>query len=181
MLLSQLNLYGSTYLNPAGTLKLELGQHSRAFNETASGAKEDRSERQWVMALAQARKIDTILVSELTGWDRSMMDLVQTLQLLQSWRVSILALSGVQFDLTTPYGKMVALVMASPAEFERNLLREPCGLARSARPRRMPSPVRSGSREAPFGRGDRIPASLRGNYFAARSAAIISSMAMRIR
>jgi Resolvase, N terminal domain len=36
------------------------------FKETASGAKNDRAERQKVMALAQAREIDAILVTELS-------------------------------------------------------------------------------------------------------------------
>jgi putative DNA-invertase from lambdoid prophage Rac len=94
------------------------------FNETASGAKDDRAERKRVMALAQAREIDAILVLELTRWGRSMIDLVQTLQALQSWRVSILAMNGLQFDLTTPHGKLIASVLASLAEFERDLLRE---------------------------------------------------------
>jgi putative DNA-invertase from lambdoid prophage Rac len=76
------------------------------------------------MALAQAREIDAILVSELTRWGRSMIDLVQTLQSLQSWKVSILAMNGLQFDLTTPHGKLIASVLASLAEFERDLLRE---------------------------------------------------------
>jgi DNA invertase Pin-like site-specific DNA recombinase len=94
------------------------------FNETASGVKDDRAERKRVMALAQAREIDAILVLELTRWGRSMIDLVQTLQALQSWRVSILAMNGLQFDLTTPHGKLIASVLASLAEFERDLLRE---------------------------------------------------------
>lgn len=94
------------------------------FNETASGAKDDRTERKGVMAIAQRREIDAILVSELTRWGRSMIDLVQTLQALQSWKVSILAINGLQFDLTTPHGKLIASVLASLAEFERDLLRE---------------------------------------------------------
>ena len=53
-----------------------------------------------------------------------MIDLVQTLQALQTWKVSILAMNGLQFDLTTPYGKLIASVLASLAEFERDLLRE---------------------------------------------------------
>src|SRR5262245_3511959 len=49
-----------------------------AFKETASGAKNDRVERKKVMALAQAREIDAILVTELSRWGRSTQDLVQT-------------------------------------------------------------------------------------------------------
>src|SRR5262245_9452113 len=61
------------------------------FKETASGAKNDRVERKRVMALAQAREIDAILVTELSRWGRSTQDLVQTLDDLHSWKVSVLA------------------------------------------------------------------------------------------
>src|SRR5262249_56560842 len=44
------------------------------FRETASGAKSDRVERKKVMALAQAREIDAILVTELSRWGRSTQD-----------------------------------------------------------------------------------------------------------
>jgi DNA invertase Pin-like site-specific DNA recombinase len=88
------------------------------------GAKPDRIERKKVMALAQAREIDAILVTELSRWGRSTIDLVQTLQSLQAWDVSVLAVSGLQFDLSTPHGKMIASVMAALAEFERDLIRE---------------------------------------------------------
>ena len=50
------------------------------WKETASGAKDDRAERKKVLALAQARSIDVILVTELTRWGRSMLDLFHTLQ-----------------------------------------------------------------------------------------------------
>jgi putative DNA-invertase from lambdoid prophage Rac len=33
-------------------------------------------------------------------------------------------MNGLQFDLTTPHGKLIASVLASLAEFERDLLRE---------------------------------------------------------
>ena len=92
--------------------------------ENASGAKTDRIERRKVMALAQAREVDAILVTELSRWGRSTIDLVQTLQSLQAWNVSVLAISGLQFDLSTPHGRMIASVMAALAEFERDLTRE---------------------------------------------------------
>jgi DNA invertase Pin-like site-specific DNA recombinase len=46
------------------------------------------------------------------------------LQDLQAWNVSIIAQTGLQFDLTTPQGKLIASMMAALAEFERDLLRE---------------------------------------------------------
>jgi putative DNA-invertase from lambdoid prophage Rac len=41
------------------------------YKEKASGAKTDRIERKKVMALAQAREIEAILVTELSRWGRS--------------------------------------------------------------------------------------------------------------
>ena len=94
------------------------------WKETASGAKDDRAERKKVLALAQARKIDVVLVTELTRWGRSMLDLLHTLQDLQAWEVSLVAQTGLQFDLRTAQGKLIASLMAALAEFERDLLRE---------------------------------------------------------
>src|ERR1019366_6131664 len=68
------------------------------WKETASGAKDERAERKKVLALAQARKIDVILVTELTRWGRSVLDLFRTLQDLQAWEVSLVAQTGLQFD-----------------------------------------------------------------------------------
>jgi putative DNA-invertase from lambdoid prophage Rac len=73
------------------------------------------------MALAQAREIDAILVTELSRWGRSTIDPAQT---LQARDVPVPAISGLQFDLSTPHGKMIASVMAALAEFERDLIRE---------------------------------------------------------
>ena len=94
------------------------------WKETASGAKQDRLERQKVMALAQARSIEAIVVTELTRRGRSTIDLVHTLNDLQAWGVSLIAQAGLQFDLRTAQGKLVASLMSALAEFERDLLRE---------------------------------------------------------
>ena len=94
------------------------------YKETASGAKDNRVEREEVLALAQARKVDVILVTELTRWGRSMLDLLHTLQNLQACGVSLIAQTGLQFDLRSAQGKLIASLMAALAEFERDLLRE---------------------------------------------------------
>jgi putative DNA-invertase from lambdoid prophage Rac len=75
------------------------------YKETASGAKLDRAQRKKVMALAQARHLDAILVTELSRWGRSTIDLLQTLRDLESQRVSVIALSGMTFDLSNPAGR----------------------------------------------------------------------------
>ena len=94
------------------------------WRETASGAKDNRAERRKILAQAQARKIDVILVTELTRWGRSMLDLLHTLQDLQAWNVALVAQTGLQLDLRSAQGKLIASLMAALAEFERDLLRE---------------------------------------------------------
>lgn len=94
------------------------------YKETGSGVKLDRSERRKVMALAQAREIDTVLVSELSRWGRSTMDLLNTLRELESRRVSVITLNGMTFDLSTPNGRMVATFLSGISEFERDLISE---------------------------------------------------------
>jgi DNA invertase Pin-like site-specific DNA recombinase len=94
------------------------------FQETASGANDNRQERAKVLALAQSRKIDAILVTELSRWGRSTVDLIDTLKLLQAKNISLIAQTGLEFDLATPQGKLIAVLMAGLAEFERDLIRE---------------------------------------------------------
>lgn len=71
------------------------------FKETASGASASRAARNQILDLAQARHIDAILVSELSRWGRPTQDL-----------------------LDTPYGRMMATMLAGIAQFERDILSE---------------------------------------------------------
>jgi DNA invertase Pin-like site-specific DNA recombinase len=47
-----------------------------------------------------------------------------TLEELASYGVSLIAQTGMQFDLSTPHGKLIAQILSSMAEFERELIRE---------------------------------------------------------
>lgn len=76
------------------------------------------------MALAQARKIDAVLVTELSRWGRSTVDLLNTLRELEGWKVSVIAMNGMAFDLSSPHGRMLATFLSGIAEFERDLISE---------------------------------------------------------
>ena len=46
------------------------------WREIASGTKQECAKRKKVLALAQARKVDLILVTELTSWGRSVLNVL---------------------------------------------------------------------------------------------------------
>lgn len=88
---------------------------------TGPVSKDERAERKRVLALAQARKINSILVMELTRWGRLMLDLFHTLQDLQAWSVLLVAQTSLQFDLRSAQCKLIASLMVALGEFGRDL------------------------------------------------------------
>jgi len=96
----------------------------KTTTDKASGSDSDRPGREKILKLAQARDIDAVLVSELSRWGRSTNDLLSTLDQLHGFGVSLIAMSGMTFDLTNASGKLMATVFAGIAEFERSLLQE---------------------------------------------------------
>jgi putative DNA-invertase from lambdoid prophage Rac len=94
------------------------------IRETASGAKNDRKERARVMQLARHGKINAILVTELSRWGRNTQDLLTTLQQLAEWSVSVIAMNGLDFDLSSATGKLMVTIVAGVSTFERDLLAE---------------------------------------------------------
>jgi hypothetical protein len=84
-------------------------ESSGVWKETASGVKDERTERKKVLALTQARDIDTILVTELTRWGRYRCSICSTpCRICKAWNVLLVAQTGLQFDLRSAQGKLIA-------------------------------------------------------------------------
>src|SRR5215470_13327056 len=94
------------------------------FMEKASGARNDRQERKKVIAMAQARQIKAVLVTEISRWGRSTKDLLETLDELHDRGVSVLPLNGQSFDIDSANGRLMRTLIAALAEFERDLIKE---------------------------------------------------------
>jgi len=92
------------------------------IEEVGSGAAQ-RELRATLLAAAQRREVDVVLVWRLDRWGRSVADLVSTLQELQHLGVGFISLTEA-LDLTTPAGRAMAGLLAVFAEFEREILRE---------------------------------------------------------
>ncbi|MGB1215979.1 MAG: recombinase family protein [Pikeienuella sp.] len=101
--------------------------------ETISGTKTNRHARNQVMALAQACKIDAVLVAELSRWGRSTQDLLETLNQLAGWSVSVVAMSGRGLVLRPSKAVGVDRLFQLPP---RRL--HPCGLLQLALMHRRP-------------------------------------------
>ena len=95
-----------------------------AWKETGSGNKDDRATRKKILALAPSTRDRCHPRHQVHPVGRSMLNLFHTLQDLQSWDVSIVSQTGMQLDLRSAQGKLIASLMAALAEFERDLLRE---------------------------------------------------------
>ncbi len=88
-----------------------------------SGTKRDRPQLKAIMDLAKRRQIDVLLVWRYDRFARSISHLVNTLEELKTLSIGFVSYQeGV--DTNTPQGRMVFGVMASLAEFERELIRE---------------------------------------------------------
>ena len=88
-----------------------------------SGAKDSRPQLNKLMADAKQRRFDAILVWKLDRFGRSLKHLVSALGEFEALGVAFVSLRD-SFDLTTPAGRLMFNMVASFAEFERDLIRE---------------------------------------------------------
>jgi DNA invertase Pin-like site-specific DNA recombinase len=88
-----------------------------------SGSKDSRPQLNKLMAGAKQRQFDTVLVWKLDRFGRSLKHLVSGLGEFEALGISFVSLRD-SFDLTTPAGRLMFNMVASFAEFERDLIRE---------------------------------------------------------
>ena len=93
----------------------------RLFTDHASGAKAHRPELDRMLDII--REGDTLIVWKLDRLGRSVQNLVDLMNLLQSRGVGFRRLKE-NMDTTTPGGVLVFNVFAAMAQFERDLIRE---------------------------------------------------------
>lgn len=93
----------------------------KIFQEKVSGAKADRQELQ--LLLQQLRKGDTVIVSKLVRFGRSLKDLITNVNLVQEKGADFISLTE-NIDTTTPSGKFMFHMMGAFGEFERDLIIE---------------------------------------------------------
>jgi DNA invertase Pin-like site-specific DNA recombinase len=93
----------------------------RIFTEKASGAQRDRPELK--AALTYVRAGDTLVVWKLDRLARSMRQLIETVEDLQSRGIELRSLTE-SIDTATPGGRLVFHIFGALAEFERAVIRE---------------------------------------------------------
>src|SRR5436305_8120982 len=102
------------------------GEVVLAIEETGSGARNDRPGLQRLMATASRRQLDAVLVWKLDRFGRSALDVLANIDTLASAGVRFLATS--QGLDVRPGGdamsRLILGVLASVAEFEREIIRE---------------------------------------------------------
>ena len=87
-------------------------------DEAKSGKDTNRPEYQRMLSDVSAGKIDTIMVTELSRINRSVVDFLAFMKFCRDNNADFICLQY-DFDTTTPMGKMLITIMAALYEFER--------------------------------------------------------------
>lgn len=94
----------------------------RIYREKAAGVKSERPEL--MRLLDQARKGDVVVVWKLDRLGRSLLHLIETVNLLHARGVQLRSLTENVINTTSPSGKLVFGIFALMAEFERDMIRQ---------------------------------------------------------
>ena len=99
--------------------------------EIVSGGARHLPERNRLMKAARAGKFHAVFVVRMDRWGRSTVDLLSTMQELQSLGVAFVSIED-GIDLSTPAGRLQAEILASIAAFERALIQDRANEGREA-------------------------------------------------
>ena len=95
------------------------------YIDTLSGSKASRPALDKLMASAQRREFDCVVVWKLDRFGRSVLHLSQQLAALASFGVRFIATTqGLDTDASNPCAKLMLTLLAGVAEFERELIVE---------------------------------------------------------
>jgi putative DNA-invertase from lambdoid prophage Rac len=90
-----------------------------------SGKKTVRPQLTRLMADARLKRLDAVVVWKLDRFGRSLANLVENVQLLDSYGVRFVAITqGIDTDQKNPTGRLLLHLMAAFAEFERDVILE---------------------------------------------------------
>ena len=93
----------------------------KIYTEKASGAQRDRP--QLIAALEFMREGDTLVVYKLDRLARSLRQLIDTVEMMQTRGIGFRSLTEA-IDTTSPGGMLIFHIFAALAEFERGIIRE---------------------------------------------------------
>jgi len=96
---------------------------TKIYRDKISGAKKSRPALDELMADAQKRKVDIVLVWKFDRFARSVSHLLSALETFRSVGVEFVSVSEA-IDTATAAGKMTFTVLGAVAELERTLIRE---------------------------------------------------------
>ena len=96
---------------------------SEYVDQGVSGSKESRPQLKQLMADAQRRNFDAVLVWKIDRFGRSLKHLVNALADLCAYGVAFVSFRD-NLDLSTPSGRLMFQIIGAMAEFERSLIQE---------------------------------------------------------
>ena len=94
----------------------------RIYQEKITGTRKDRPEL--IRMMDAVREGDTIIVCELTRLSRSVKDLFELVEKINSSKANIRSLKEPWLDTTTAQGRLLFSIFSGVSQFERDLIRE---------------------------------------------------------
>lgn len=149
------------------------------YREKISGARADRPQLAKLMAFLKAG--DVVLVTKLDRLGRSTRELLDLIERISEAGASFRSLGDPLWDTSSSQGRLLSVLLAAIAEFERDLIRERTG---DGRRRAMARGVKFGRKPklSPFQRAEAVKRRAAGETLAtiAKSYAVDISMISRL-